>query len=416
MVVVILVCLSAMISGSEVAFFSLGEKDLAKLNKAGSGSSKLIVDLLQRPRYLLGTILITNNLVNVAIIVISYYLFANTFQLSEVAELLINLICITPVIVIFGEVLPKIYATKYNLKLAKLMALPLTVLEKICRPLSVLLVRSTRLIEDRLSTRNAEMKPEELEKAIDLATDSKSSQEEADMLKGIIKFGNTTVKQIMQSRVDVVGVDKDMPFEELLALIQKSGYSRIPVFEESLDKVIGTLYVKDLLNHLNKPPDFDWKQLIRQAAFTAESKKIDDLLSEIQDSRVHMMIVVDEYGGTSGIITLEDILEEVIGDIQDEYDTEEQDYEKIDDNNYIFEGKTMLIDICKVMNLRDDIFDEVKGDVDSLAGLVLELIGAFPKRSQEVSSSGFQFKVISLAKNRIKKVKVTVLDDVLSEE
>lgn len=417
--VILLICCSALISGSEVAFFSLTEKEFNKLRERADRASNTIFALISKPRYLLATILISNNLVNVAIVITSYFIFSSTIDFSgnKYLGFFIQVILVTFILVLFGEVLPKVYATRFNLRLASFMAIPLSILNTTFRPVSYFLVTSTKLIEKRIKKKGNEFNPEELEQAIDLTTGTKTSPEEVNMLKGIVKFGNTTVKQIMRSRVDMVAVDKNMRYNELLDIIKQSGYSRIPVYEENLDNIIGVLYVKDLLEHLEENEQYHWQTLIRQPVFTPESKKIDDLLKEIQESRVHLIVAVDEYGGTSGIITLEDILEEIIGDIRDEYDMEDDvEFEKIDNNNYIFEGKTLLKDICKVMGLKDDVFDEARGEADSLAGLILELSGKFPNPNEELNYRDFTFKVVSIGKNRIQKVKITVNDDVLSEK
>lgn len=415
----VLIVISGLISGSEVAYFSISQKEFNRLRELKDKPSAMIIDLLNKPRYLLATILITNNFVNVAIVIVSYYIFSNTLDLSAypILGFLINVLGVTFFLVVFGEVLPKVYATKYNLRLAFLMSIPLLVLRSLFKPFSYLLVSSTRIIERRLTKRsNGEFNPDELEQVIDLTAGEKSTPEEVKMLKGIVKFGNTMAKQIMRSRVDVVAIDENTKYLDLLDIIKEAGYSRIPVYKENLDNIIGIIYVKDLLEHLDERNEFNWHELLRTPIFTPETKKIDDLLKEIQDSRVHFVVVVDEYGGTSGIITLEDILEEVIGDIQDEYDTlSELEYEKIDSNIYIFEGKTSLKDICKVLNLKDDIFDKARGDADSLAGLILEVAGKFPAKNEEFSFNNFSFKVISLGENRVTKVKITIKDDVFTQ-
>ena len=411
--IIFLLLLSALISGSEVAFFSLTANELKELKDEGTNASQRALDMLLKPRYLLATILIGNNLVNVAIVVISYFIF-NEFLVieNEIVEILLNLVGLTFILVVYGEVTPKIYATKFNVQLAKFMSFPLFFLRTIFKyPIGFLLVRFSGLIEKRLNRNsNGDIDKDELEKAIDLATGTKADAKEIGMLKGIVKFGNINVRQIMHARVDVFAIDKTTPYTKLLPMVEQAGFSRIPVYEESIDQIIGVLYVKDLLDHLDKGDDFKWhEEILRPPFFVPESKKIDDLLKEIQDNGVHLAVVVDEYGGTEGIITLEDIMEEIIGEIKDEYDEEKEiDYKKIDNLNYEFEGKTLLNDIIKVLKLKDEEFDDVKGESESLAGLVLEIAGRIPKAGESIEHDYFKFTVLSVNNNRIERVKITL--------
>jgi len=404
---------SALVSGSEVAFFSLTSNDVKDLQAEESPAGKRILQLLAQPRYLLATILILNNLFNVSIVIVSYFVISQFFDFSlhPVAGFLVNVIGVTLLLVLFGEVMPKVYATQNNRRLASIMALPLMLTLRLFRPLSALLVTSTRFIERKFARYNQNgLSLEELDHAIDITVDPKTSKDEIRILKGIVRFGNITVTQIMCSRVDMVAVDADFPFDDLMETVRDSGFSRIPVYRENLDNIEGVLYVKDLLSHLNKPAGFDWQTLKRPPFFVPETKKIDDLLAEMKENRIHLAIVVDEYGGTSGLVTLEDILEEIIGEIQDEFDEgEEISYQKIDPNNYIFEGKSLIHDVCKVMGLDTDIFDEVKGDADSLAGLVLEIAKKIPGKNDKVRYQHFLFTVQEVEKHRLDKVKVTIL-------
>jgi len=412
--ILILIVCSAMTSASEVGFFSLTEKEFSPLRKRTDRSSKAIIRLLSKPRYLLSTILICNNLVNVAIVILSYFILHDYTTAHPVLGFVVNVLGVTFFIVVFGEVLPKVYATKHILQVAHFMAIPMLILEKFFQPLSFLLVSSTRIIDRRMSRKGYyEFNPVELEHAIDI-TAGKSSSREAKMLKGIVRFGNITVRQIMRPRMDVVAVDDSVNFTDLLKIVREAGYSRIPVYRDNLDNIMGILYVKDLLLHLNEPADFKWHRLLRPPIFTPEAKKIDTLLKEIQKKGVHLIIAVDEFGGTSGIITLEDILEEVIGEIRDEYDAleEELHFEKIDNRNFVFDGRTQLKDICHKMNLREDTFDKVQGGSDTLAGLVLALSGRLPAKNEEFRYDNIAFKVVSISDNRVKKVLVTVLHDV----
>jgi putative hemolysin len=409
--ILVLILFSGLVSASEVAFFSMTSKDTDVLTEKEDAISKRVIDLLNRPRYLLATILICNNLVNVAIAILSFFMLKSIidFSVYPLAGLLVNVIGVTFFIVIFGEALPKTYAAKYPMKVAYFMSLPLFVARQIFIPVSYLLVSSTNVIENRLrKNKSKDISLEELEHAIDLTAD-KTSKEEIGMLKGIVKFNNITVKQIMRARVDVFSVEDNLSFKELIERVREAGYSRIPVYKEVIDNVSGILYTKDLLGHLDKE-NFEWQQLLRPAMFVPESKKIHDLLKDIQLNRSHLSIVVDEYGGVSGIITLEDILEEVIGDINDEYDDAlpEVNYKKLDSYNYIFEGKTLLKEFSEILNIKEETFEEARGEADTLAGLLLELAGKFPQRNDELVFGIFLFKILEISKNRIQKVKVTV--------
>lgn len=339
----------------------------------------------------------------------------NVFNFSgfEYLGFFINVIGITFVLVLLGEVIPKVYATQHNLKLSLFMTQPLNILVKLFKPVSYLLVNSTKLIERRLGANtNGNLSLDDISEAIEIAAEPTTTKQEIKILKGIVKFGNITVKQIMTSRVDVFALDKTMTLPEVIERVRDSGYSRLPVFEDDLDHVIGVLHVKDLIPHLDADERYDWTALIRQPFFVPETKKIDDLLEEIQINRNHMAIVVDEYGGTSGLITLEDVLEEVVGEIKDEFDDKiDLNYSKIDDNNYVFEGKTQINDMCKLLSVEPETFNEVKEDADSLAGLVLELAGRFLKKDESVQYENYKFTVLALDKHRIEKIKVTLLDN-----
>ncbi len=418
---VFLIICSGLFSASEVGFFSLAEKEFRTLRERADRYSKLIFQLLAKPRYLLSTILICNSLVNVAIVILSYYIFTNLFDFSRhpVIGFLVNVLGVTFFLVLFGEVLPKVYATRHNLQMASLMAVPLLIAGKIFKPVSFVLVSSTRAIENRLKrTGYYEFSPEELEQAIDITSKETSSKQEVKMLKGIVRFGNITVKQIMRPRVDIVAIDDSVSYPELLKMVKEAGYSRIPVYRDNLDNILGILYVKDLLNHLNEPVDFKWHRLLRTPVFTPETKKVDTLLKEIQKKGVHLLIAVNEYGGTSGVITLEDILEEIIGEIRDEYDAvdEEMQVEQIDSKNYIFDGRSLLKDVQTKMGLMNDAFEDVPGNTDTLAGLVLELSGKLPAKNESFRYDKFSFKVVSTGENRVKRIMVTINDDVLSEK
>ncbi|MEM1218755.1 MAG: gliding motility-associated protein GldE [Bacteroidota bacterium] len=435
--IILLIC-SALVSGTEVAFFSLTHNDFAQLRTEDTKQAHRILRLKEKPRTLLATILISNNFINIAIVLVSDYLLrtllpADTFQvwaqtlidtglmgalsidqISRGINFLISIVGVTFLLVLFGETAPKIYAKLNNVRLAKFMAAPLIVLMNVFNPLSRLLVRGTNVIEERLASRNrtpSGPSRQDIDEAIELTVrHEQDANEEIDILKSIVKFGEVTVKQIMRSRVDVIALGMDDDFKDILQVAQESGYSRLPVYEEDIDAIKGILYVKDLIAHLDEPEDFAWQNLIRtKNLFVPESKKINEMLREFQTERMHMAIVVDEYGGTSGIVTLEDILEEVIGEIRDEFDEEDElEYQQLDNFNFVFEGKTLLNDVCRVISFDTNFFDEIRGDADSLAGLVLELAGRIPKKDAEFYYNDFTFRIVSVNKRRIEQIKVTI--------
>ncbi len=437
-ILVLLIICSALISGSEVAFFSISPQDQHDLENEDTVSSDRILKLREKPRTLLATILITNNLINIAIVIISAYLFRDllgedtliylgtrvkdilgiTFvsveRISEFIYFLITVVGVTFILLLFGEVLPKIYANINNLSFARKMALPLSLLNRCFGPLSKVLVRWTIGIENRVMKGKSALSTtskEDLDKAIELTVNQMSAtDEEADILKGIVKFGDVSTKQIMKSRMDVVAIEQETDYAELMEIVKESGYSRIPVYKEDFDNVIGIIYVKDLIGYTKEEKDFQWQNLIREGAlYVPEAKKIDDLLREFQKQRTHMAVVVDEYGGSAGIVTLEDVMEEVIGDIKDEFDEEtDVEYIKLSDNNYIFEGKTLINDFCRIVGIESSEFDEVRGDADSIAGLVLELVGFIPKIDKEVNYNNYRFKVVSVSNKRIEKINLTL--------
>ena len=411
-IVLILLLFSALISGSEIAYFALSPVQLKDIQSKNSANNKIILSLLELPKRLLATILITNNFVNVGIVILSAYISGSLFDFSHypILGFVVEVLAITILILLFGEIMPKIFANQKPVMFATFMARPMKALLKLFYPLSTLLVRTTTLIDKRLAKHNQEISMSDLSDAIDLTTDKDSTEEETKILKGIVRFSDIEVKEIMRSRMDVVAIDAKDDFNEVIAVVRESGYSRIPVFEESFDKINGILYVKDLLPHLEKQNGFDWKELLRPAFFVPENKKINDLLQEIREKKIHMAIVVDEYGGTSGIVTLEDIIEEIVGEISDEFDSPEDEigYSKIDDNNYVFEGRTSINDFCKIVDIDDEVFDEVKGDADSIAGLILELLGKIPEKNTVVKYENFEFKVLTVDKRRIKMISILV--------
>lgn len=413
MILFLLLFLSFVLSGSEVAFFSLTYKDINLLKSKQLPPYKRIVDLLEEPKVLLASILIANSFINISIIIISNLLIDDMFNFERFdavwVEFLIKVIAVSFLLVLFGEVMPKVLATQNNVRFAKDFGGIVQAVSYACAGLSKRLVKYSDIIEKKLAKRaNGSYSLEELDHAIDLTTQNTASENEKNILKGIVKFGNITVKQIMKTRVDVHGIDHDISFGELIATVRDLHYSRLPVYKEDLDNVAGMIHTKDLIPFLHEPDDFQWHGLMRPPYFVHEQKFIEDLLKEFQSRRIHFAVVVDEFGGTSGIVTLEDILEEVIGEIKDEFDEEETGYRKIDDNNYIFEGRMMINDVCKIMELPTDTFDQVKGESDSLAGLVLELAGEIPQPTKVLNTGDFEFTVMEVAKHRIEKIKVTI--------
>jgi gliding motility-associated protein GldE len=411
-VVLLLLFFSAMISGSEIAFFSFSPANLKQVRENDSGINRIILALLDKPKRLLATILIVNNFVNVGIVILSSYLINEIFNFIDfpVLGFIIEVVVITTFILLFGEIIPKIFAAQKPILFATLMAKPLRFLAKLFYPLSILLVKFTSVIDKRIERKGVDVSMSDLSDAIDLTSDENMDEDDTKILKGIVRFTDIDVKEIMKSRVDVTALEAETPFKKILEIIIDSGHSRIPVFEETFDNVKGILYIKDLLPHLNEKDDYDWLSLLRKPFFVPENKKINDLLKEFQDKKIHLAIVVDEYGGTSGIVTLEDILEEIVGEITDEFDApeDEVDYKKINDSTYLFEGKTSINDFCKIVGIDDDIFDEVKGESDSLAGLILELEGEIPEKGSNTSFKNFVFEVYTVDERRIKEIKVTI--------
>ncbi|HMQ46291.1 MAG TPA: gliding motility-associated protein GldE [Saprospiraceae bacterium] len=438
-IVSLIVC-SALISGSEVAYFSLSPNDIEKLEQENTPVSKRILKLRQKPRKLLATILISNNFVNIAIVILSDFVLVrllpeatfkqwgesligllgvantpeNVAYYAWLASFLITVVGVTFLLVLFGEVAPKVYAKINNLPIARLMSGPLDALNRFFSPVSMLMVGWSSSIEKRLARKTqstGNIIKDDIHDAIDLAVIQEDDHiQEVDILKSIVKFGDVTVKQIMRSRVDVVAVDFRIDYHQLLEIVKESGYSRIPVYENDFDHVTGILYVKDLLGHLHENKDFEWQGLIRtDVHYTPEAKRIQELLKEFQRHHLHMAVVVDEYGGSSGIVTLEDIMEEVIGEIKDEFDLEsEVEYKKLAENEFLFEGKTLLNDVCRVIGVSTSAFDEVRGEADSLAGLILELTGRIPKKDLEVTFNNYRFKVVAVNVRRIEQVLVTI--------
>ena len=407
----ILLVFSGYASGSEIAFFSLSPNDLNELDEDKNERDRQISALRDDSERTLATILITNNLVNVTIIMLCNYFFAHVvdFGTAYWLQFVMITVLLTFVLLLFGEIMPKVYAAQHVLAFCRFSAPGITSLRKVFYPLSSILLRSGLLAEKVVQKENHVLSVDDLEQALEL-TDENDLKEEKNMLEGIVRFGDETVKEVMTSRQDVVDLDFRTSYQDVLKCIIENNYSRIPVYQGSIDNIRGILYIKDLIPHLSKPANFRWQSLIRPPYFVPETKKIDDLLRDFQENKVHIAIVVDEFGGTSGIITLEDILEEIVGEINDEYDEEEKTYTRINANTYVFEGKTLLSDFFKILDIDDETFEEVEGDADSLAGLLLEIKGDFPVLHEKIDFKNFTFEVVELDNYRISKIKLVIHD------
>jgi putative hemolysin len=410
-VILFLLIVSFVVAGSEVAFFTLSYKDINILKTKQDVSWKRIANLLEEPKTLLASLIIANTFVNIAIIILSNFLIDQVTPLRDKIwlEFPVKVVSVTFVLVLFGEVMPKIWASQNNLQFAYYTSGVVEIIHLLFKRVSGWMIGQSDRIENFLGRKKSALfNLQELDHAIDMTTSSDATEEEKNILKGIIKFGNITVKQIMKTRLDVNGIEYDISFHELKRKVEELHYSRLPVYKHSLDEITGMVHTKDLIPFLNEQDDFDWHALLRPPYFVHEHKLIEDLLQEFQSKRIHFAIVVDEFGGTNGIVTLEDILEEIIGDIKDEFDEEESVNKQSEDGSYIFEGRTMINDVCKTMNLPVDTFDQVKGDSDSLAGLILELSGKIPEVNEVIMCGDFEFTITEADKSRVKKVKVIV--------
>ncbi len=417
-VIIVLLLMTAVIAGAETAFFSLSAKDIHFLKSKEKGSARQASQLLDQPKMLLATLLVANNFINIAIVITTNMLTGSLIPptVGPVMAFIIQVIGVTFLLVLFGEVLPKVYATQNNLRMALFASPYIRLLTELFRPISAVLVSSTKFIEAKIASKPTNnISSEDFAHAIELTVGHSATREEVNIFKGILKFGNITAKQIMRTRLDVTAIDYEMTFMEVRAHCLEAGYSRLPVYKETLDTVSGIIHTKDFLPHLDNDY-FDWRVLIRPAYFVHEGKLIEDLLKEFQAKRIHFAMVVDEFGGTSGIITLEDIMEEIIGDIKDEFDEDDLNYKKIDNNNYIFEGKMLINDVCRVIGEPAETFDVVRGESDSLGGLFLEIKGRFPIVNESVTYKQFEFTVMALDKMRIQRVKVTIHPPVEEED
>ena len=412
--IIMLIC-SALISGAEVAFFGLSSTDLNQIDEAKTSRGDIITKLLDRPKKLLATILIANNAINIGIVLLFSTIGDSLFSTINLelfgfidVRFLLEVVVATFLILMFGEILPKVYANRNRVAFSQFMAYPLKALDLIFSPLSLPMRSATISMHNRLGKEKSSISVDQLSQALELTSDGDTTKEEQKILKGIVSFGNTDTKQVMRPRIDIFALNEEMKFPEVMAEVKKHGYSRIPVFSENMDNVLGVLYVKDLLPYIDRKT-FNWMELIREPYFVPENKKLDDLLLEFQDKKNHLAVVVDEYGGTSGIVTLEDIIEEIVGDISDEFDDEDLVFSKLDDFNYVFEGKTALKDFYRVVKIEnEEEFENQKGESETIAGFVLEIAGSFPKKGAKIKFNDYEFVVESLDKKRLKQIKVTL--------
>jgi len=401
-----------MVSGAEVAFFSLTRSDIDKGLEENHKAFHIISKLLERPKKLLATILVANNFINIGIVILFAYLGEFVFYTIEVlwVRFIFEVVIVTFLILLLGEIIPKIYASRNRKTFAVFMAFPIKVIDVLFSPLSLPMRHFTIYIHNKLGKQKSNISVDQLSQALELTSKTDTTNEEHKILQGIVSFGNTDTKQVMRPRIDIFALSSDQKYSEIIPEIIENGYSRIPVYKDSIDTVIGILYVKDLLPYIDRK-QFDWTTLLREPFFVPENKKLDDLMVEFQSKKVHLAVVVDEYGGTSGLVSLEDVIEEIVGDISDEFDDDDLIYTKIDDKNFVFEGKTPLKDFYKIISLEDDSdFEEHKGEAETIAGFILEISGVFPRRNSKINFKNYVFTVEALDKKRIKQVKFTILD------
>lgn len=404
-----LLIISAFISGSEVALFSLSQKDVDDVINEDSNKGNLIQKLLQTPKKLLATILVANNFVNIAIVILFSSFSGQLFGgiASPLVRFILEVILVTFMILLFGEVLPKIYANRNNVHFSKIVVVPISILDKLLSPISIPMRNAILYIEKKLNVQKGNFSVDQLSQALELTHQSETTVEEQKILEGIVTFGSTEVKQVMIPRIDVFAINIEEDFTTVLPNIVEKGYSRIPVYRDNIDQIEGVLFIKDLIPYIDETV-FTWQSLIRKPFFVPENKKLDNLLKDFQAMKNHLAVVVDEYGGTCGIITLEDVLEEIVGDISDEFDDDDVSYTQIDDNNYLFEGKTSLKDFYRVVDIEEDVFEDSKGEAETLAGFLLEISGNFPKKKHKITFNGIIFTIENIDKRRIKQVKVTL--------
>ena len=407
--IVLLLFCSAMVSAAEVALFSLTQQDLNTLAEDDSSKANLISKLLQRPKKLLATILVANNFSHIGVVIIFSFVGNTIFSAIEspILKFTVEVILVTFLILLFGEVLPKIYASRNNIKFSKFVANPIVMLDKLLSPISLPMRAVTIFLHEKLGKQKSNISVDQLSQALGLTSTEDTTSEEQKILEGIVSFGNTDTKQVMSPRIDIFALEMEETFAEIYPKIIEKEYSRIPVYRESIDHIEGVLFVKDLIPHINKK-EFDWNKLIREPFFVPENKKLDDLLKEFQSKKSHLAIVVDEYGGTSGLVSLEDVIEEIVGDISDEFDDENLNFSQIDDKNFLFEGKINLKDFYRIIDVDEEIFESSKGEAETLAGFILEILGNFPKKGQKIHFSNVCFAIEAVDKKRIKQLKVTI--------
>jgi gliding motility-associated protein GldE len=405
----ILLFCSAIVSAAEVAYFSLTTKDIDTCTQGNTAKTKIITSLLEKPKKLLATLLVANNFINIGVVILFSVVGKNLFKsiTSSVLKFTIEVILVTFLILLFGEVLPKVYANRNNIKFALFVAYPLSFLDKILSPISLPMRALTVYLHEKLGKQKTIFSINQLSQALELTSSDDTSQEEQKILEGIVSFGNTDTKQVMSPRIDIFALEITESFSEIFPKISEKGYSRIPVYRDNIDHVEGVLFVKDLIPHINKK-EFDWKTLIREPFFVPENKKLDNLLKDFQSMKSHLAIVVDEYGGTSGLVSLEDVIEEIVGDISDEFDDENINYSQIDDKNFLFEGKINLKDFYRIIDVDENAFEAQKGEAETLAGFILEILGNFPKKGQKIHFDICRFTIETVDKKRIKQIKVTL--------
>lgn len=399
----------AMVAAAEVALFSLTAKDLVELNQKSASKSIIINQLLEKPKKLLATILVANNFLHIAIVILFSFSLDTVFATITIPVLkfIVEVILVTFLILLFGEVIPKVYANRNNVKFAAFIAYPLLFLNKILTPISSPMRALTIFIQEKLGKQKSNFSVDQLSQALELTSDADTSKEEQKILEGIVSFGNTDTKQVMSPRIDIFAIEIEETFAEIYPKIVDKGYSRIPVYRDNIDRIEGVLFIKDLIPYINKK-EFDWKTLIREPFFVPENKKLDNLLKDFQRMKSHLAIVVDEYGGTSGLVSLEDVIEEIVGDISDEFDDDDIHFSQIDDRNYLFEGKINLKDFYRVIKIDEALFENRKGEAETLAGFILELLGNFPKKGQKIQFENCLFTIETVDKKRVKQIKITI--------
>jgi gliding motility-associated protein GldE len=407
--IIILLFCSALISGAEVALFSLSQKEIDETIQDNDSKGKIISELLEKPKKLLATLLVANNFINIAIVILFSYVGKSMFAAitAPLLKFILEVLVVTFLILLFGEVLPKVYASRNNSKFAKLIAYPVFFLDKLLTPISLPMRAATIYLHNKLGKQKTSFSVDQLSQALELTASDETSSEEQKILEGIVSFGNTDTRQVMSPRIDIFALEIEESFAAICPKIIEKGYSRIPVYRDNIDQIEGVLFVKDLLPHINTN-EFDWKSLLREPFFVPENKKLDNLLKDFQNKKSHLAIVVDEYGGTSGLVSLEDVIEEIVGDISDEFDDEQIIFSQIDEKNYLFEGKINLRDFYRIIDVDEELFEIKKGEAETLAGFILEILGNFPKKDQKISFENCLFTVEAVDKKRVKQIKVTI--------